>query len=72
LKLARPVPVSLKIYNILGKEVRELVDCSQSAGNYQVYWDGKDNSGKEVASGIYFYLLRAGERKEGKKMVLIK
>jgi hypothetical protein len=68
----RPVPVVLKIYNILGEEVRELVNTKESKGNYQVNWDGKDNLGKEVGSGIYFYLLRAGERKEGRKMLLIK
>jgi hypothetical protein len=79
------IHITLKIYNILGKEVRELVNKQQSGGTYTVYWDGKNNSGKEVASGIYFYQLtvgqahrpeqnggRAGEHKETKKLVLIK
>jgi hypothetical protein len=68
----RPVPVLLKIYNILGEEVRELVNTKQSKGSYQVNWDGKDNSGKEVGSGIYFYQLKAGDYKETRKLVLIK
>jgi hypothetical protein len=64
--------VTLKIYDILGKEVRTLVNTLQKPGNYRAIWDGKNNQGKEVASGIYFYLLKAGERKEGRKMLLIK
>ena len=72
LDVPRPKCTVLKLYNILGKEVRELVNTKQAEGNYKVIWDGRNNLGKEVASGIYFYLLRAGERKEGKKMLLIR
>jgi hypothetical protein len=64
--------VCLKIYDILGREVRELANTSQNPGHYKVIWDGKNNQGKEVSSGIYFCLLRAGERKEGRKMLFIK
>ena len=67
-----PIHTTLKIYNILGKEVRELVNTTQSTGRYTITWDGRNNEGKEVASGIYFYVLRAGESKEVKKMLLIK
>jgi hypothetical protein len=69
---ARPTHTTLKIYNILGKEVRELVNTRQSSGNYVIIWDGKNNSGKEVTSGIYFYQLKAGNFTETKKLVLIK
>jgi hypothetical protein len=72
LSAGHPVPVVLKIYNILGKEVRELINTKQGKGNYQVNWDGKNNSGKKVASGIYFYQLRADDYKEARKLVLIK
>jgi len=85
LKAARPISTTLKIYNILGKEVRELVNTRQSSGNYTIIWDGKNNSGKEVSSGIYFYQLtvrqahrpeqsrgKAGNYKENRKLVLIK
>jgi hypothetical protein len=68
----RPIHTTLKIYNILGKEVRELVNTSQSTGSYSISWDGKNNEGKEVASGIYFYQLQAGDYKETKKLVLMK
>jgi hypothetical protein len=64
--------ITLKLYNIIGEEVKELVNARQVKGNYQVNWDGKDNRGKEVASGIYFYVLRAGEMKESHKMLMLK
>ncbi|KPL04736.1 MAG: hypothetical protein AMJ73_03755 [candidate division Zixibacteria bacterium SM1_73] len=64
--------ITLKIYDILGREVRQLVNTSQRPGPYKVIWDGKDNNGKEVASGIYFYQLRGGNYKENRKLVLIK
>jgi hypothetical protein len=68
----QPVQTYLKLYNILGKEVRELVNKRQVKGNYWVSWDGKDKQGKEVASGIYFYVLRAGEIQESHKMLMLK
>lgn len=68
----RPVPTSLKIYNILGQLVRELVDEEKLPGNYQVIWDGKDQRGNLVSSGIYFYQLRAGDYQETKKMSLVR
>jgi hypothetical protein len=68
----RPVPTTLRIYNILGQKVRTLVDEPKSVGNYEVIWDGKDDNGKEVASGIYFYQLKAGEFSECKKMLFLK
>jgi hypothetical protein len=67
-----PVRTSLKIYNILGQLVRTLVDEEKTPGNYKVIWDGKDNSGKEVASGIYFYQLKTEEYTATKKMVLLR
>jgi flagellar hook assembly protein FlgD len=48
------------------------VDEEKAAGNYHVIWDGKDDSGKEVASGIYFYQLKTKDFVETKKMVLIR
>ena len=68
----RPVPTTLKIYNILGQKVRTLVDEPKTSGNHEVTWDGKDDKGKEVASGIYFYQLEVGEFTECKKMLLLK
>jgi hypothetical protein len=49
--------VSLKIFNIVGQEVRNLESDYLTTGTYQAIWDGKDNFGKSVASGVYFYQL---------------
>jgi hypothetical protein len=67
-----PVRTTLKIYNILGQLVRTLVDEAKLPGRYNIIWDGKDNSGKEVGSGIYFYQLKTKEYTDTKKMVLLK
>ncbi|MFQ6094075.1 MAG: FlgD immunoglobulin-like domain containing protein, partial [bacterium] len=64
--------VYLKIYNVLGQEVRTLVDEEKGPGYYSVHWDGKDNSGADVTSGIYFYRITAGKWTDTKKMVLLK
>jgi len=68
--------VSLKIYNILGRQVKTLVDEKQPAGNFRVLWDGRDNSGRDVSSGVYFCRLEViGDRlKVGKtsKMVILR
>ena len=72
LEFGEPIPTTLKIYNILGEEVRTLVDEKKKPGQYQLIWDGKDGKGKEVSSGIYFYVLKCGQYKQNKKMILIK
>jgi hypothetical protein len=64
--------VKLTIYNMLGQKVKVLVDEQQIAGYKTVRWDGKDQDGNEVGSGIYFYRLQAGEYNEVRKMVLAK
>ncbi|MCK4428374.1 MAG: T9SS type A sorting domain-containing protein, partial [candidate division Zixibacteria bacterium] len=67
-----PIHTTLQIYNILGQKVRTLVDEPKEAGTYELIWDGKDDLGKDVASGIYFYQLTAGDYKYTKKMTLIR
>lgn len=64
--------VSLNIYDALGRKVRTLVSDHLSSGYESVVWDGKNDSGKELASGIYFYQLKAGDLSETKKLVLLK
>lgn len=64
--------ISLFILNLLGQRVKTLENEFRSKGSYIIYWDGRDDSGKEVASGIYFYQLRAGNFIETKKLMLIK
>jgi len=70
--------VELSMYDICGRSIRSLVRGKASAGTYSVRWDGKDNSGKEVGSGVYLYRLRAGQGKgqgdfvRARKMVLVR
>ncbi len=65
--------VSVKIYDVLGKEVRNLVDNKMtSKGNHFVVWDGRDDHGTSVASGVYLYSLEFGGYKMTKKMTLLK
>jgi hypothetical protein len=66
------VQTSLKVYNILGQVVKTLVDEPKSPGVYYQTWDGKDEQGNKISSGVYFYQLRAGGYNQTKKMVLLK
>ena len=63
---------SLKVYNIVGHEVANLVSGSLSAGSFRAIWGGKDMNGEAVSSGIYFYRLKAGDYVEVRKMLLLK
>jgi len=64
--------VSLKIINIRGQIVRTLVNEYKPAGQYSVYWDGKDDAGEKVASGLYLYNLKFGNFSKTKKLLFIK
>mgnify|MGYP006277954987 CR=1 FL=1 len=70
--LPRASHVTLIIYNMLGQQVRTLVDEQLSAGPKTVTWNGTDDSGAPVSSGIYFYRLQAADFQETRKMVLMK
>ncbi|MGB9591732.1 MAG: T9SS type A sorting domain-containing protein, partial [Candidatus Kryptoniota bacterium] len=67
-----PVHVVLDIFNVLGQKVRTLVDDYRSQGTYRVTWDGKNDAGLSVASGVYFYLLKSNNFVSTKKMLLLK
>jgi len=63
----------LSIYDLLGRKVRTLVNKTETAGNHSIVWDGKDDSGQPVSSGIYFYKLKCkGSFEIGKKMLFLK
>jgi serine protease len=68
--ISHPGQVTLKVYNTLGHVVRTLVDEVNASGTYNVIWDGKNNQGIAVTSGIYFYQLRAGSHVETRKLIL--
>ncbi len=63
---------TLKIYNIRGQLVKTLVNEPKSAGDYEVVWDGKDEKGNSLASGIYFYQIVVGEQTQTRRMLLLK
>lgn len=65
--------VNVVIYNVAGQKIRNMYNGQyMQAGTYQVAWDGTDDSGNQVASGIYFYRLAAGPYQATKKMTLLK
>ena len=66
------VPVRLLVYDIRGRLVRKLVDRDREPGRYQVHWDGRDDRGASVSSGVYLYRIEAGEFKSIRKMVLVR
>lgn len=65
-------PVTLEIYDTLGRKVRTLVRTSQTSGRYSVIWNGANDASEQVASGVYLYRLRVGEHGEVKRMVLLR
>jgi hypothetical protein len=65
--------VTLRVYNVSGQLVRTLVDGEQAGQkSYSAEWDGRNNRGQNVSSGIYFYRLEAGEFTNTKKMLMLK
>jgi len=70
--LPNPENVNLKIYNILGKEVKTLVAGELPAGEYSIHWQGDDKYHQLVASGVYYLILDAGRSKTYQKLVLIR
>jgi len=70
-RLSKPGNVTLHIYNVQGQQVTLLVRNRQSAGKHRVLWDGTNESGEKVRSGVYIYELRVGSGRLRKKMLLI-
>jgi probable HAF family extracellular repeat protein len=69
-QLPVPIHVTIIIYNTLGEKIRNLALGKYEAGHYTIRWDGKDNFGNPVASGVYLYQLQAGDFLQVKKMIL--
>ncbi|MFC1563511.1 PKD domain-containing protein [candidate division KSB1 bacterium] len=70
--LPSPELVSLEVYNIMGQRVKTLVSGQKSAGYYSIVWDGTNNNGFKVGTGVYIYYLKAGKFTAVKRMLLIK
>jgi hypothetical protein len=70
--LPRATSVNLTVFNMLGQEIARLVDEVQPEGYYVVQWNGRNQTGATVSSGMYIYQLRAGDFVQTRKMMLIK
>jgi flagellar hook assembly protein FlgD len=64
--------VTLVVYNILGQVVKSLVQNVQSSGTYAVRWDGTNDHGTGVSSGVYIYRLKAGNFVQSRKMMMLR
>ena len=71
-RLPQKLPVALTVYNIAGQVVKHLVRQVQEAGHYQVAWEGRDEQGRAVGSGVYFCRLEAGRFHQTRRLVLLK
>jgi hypothetical protein len=70
--LAEAAPTRMEIYNLAGRKVRTLVSGYQSAGDHNITFDGKDDNGAALVTGVYFYKLSSGNLVTQKKMLLMK
>ena len=64
--------MKLTLHNIAGQRVATLAHGHREAGEYTLRWDGRDDDGKELASGVYLYRLQAGSRVETRKLLLLR
>ena len=64
--------VKLSIYNVVGQKVKTLVNSTKTPGSHNVQWNGLNEAGQKVSSGIYFYRLKSGSNVKMKKMMLLK
>ena len=71
-QLAKPGNVSLRIYNTMGQLVNTLVDGYKQPGVYSAVWNGKDNTRRTVANGVYIYRLNCGDWSGTKKLIILR
>ena len=64
--------VSLSVFNLAGQQIRHLVRDLRAPGVYQSVWDGRDERGLEMASGVYIYRLQVGDLIEARKLLLLR
>ncbi len=69
-QISKPGPVKLEIFNLMGQKIRTLVDEKKNPGLYSVKWQGLNDAGRAVPSGVYFYRLTAGEFTATRKLVI--
>ncbi len=71
-RVDQPTQVQVRIYDVQGRLVRNLTDAYQTSGTHQVEWDGYDDSGSPLPSGVYFYQLQAGDAVSAKNVIQIR
>jgi flagellar hook assembly protein FlgD len=64
--------VSIRVVDAGGRRVRSLLDATLPAGPHDVSWNGRDEAGRTVASGIYFYRMESSDRREMRRMFLLR
>ncbi len=70
--LSSPQKIYIRIYDVSGQLVKDIIEEHKQAGEYNVKWNGKNNSGQRVSSGVYYYQMTVGNETQAKKMILIK
>jgi hypothetical protein len=71
-ELPEGTEVALAVYNLVGQRVRTLVQEARGPGRYRVVWDGRDDLGHDVSSGVYFYRFKAGDFLATRRMLLVR
>jgi len=72
MRLSSPAHAHLELFDVSGRLIRTLVDRPMTAGIHQIRWNGLDNQGREVASGVYFYRLKAGVFEQSRRMIVLR
>ena len=70
--IPRRAGVTLVLYDILGQRVATLVDQEKGPGRYEAVWNGRNDAGQNVSSGVYIYRLKADDRVQSRKLMLVK
>ena len=71
-KIAEAKNVIIEIFNISGERIIRLINEAHQPGEYEIYWDGRDDNSQEVTSGVYIYRIWTGENTISKKMMHLK
>ena len=71
-RVAEPSPVTIEVFDITGRRVATLVDRQMAPGTYEVTWDGRSASGRELASGVYLYRMKARDYTATRRMTIVK
>jgi hypothetical protein len=70
--LPKATNVNISIYDMMGKEVKNLINTNQNSGDMSVIWNGTNNNGEEVSAGMYFYIIKTNTLNQTRKMILLK